>query len=78
MCTISKRWQDGFKLSTKHPSEINNKFENSYLKSIIYLENIKPFYTIPIKIFCDQNKTGLKLIAVIRFDLFWDQLDRQK
>ena len=44
------------------------------------MENIKLFYTVPIKIkiFCDQNKTGLKLIAVIRFDLFWDQLDRQK
>ena len=30
-----KMMQHGIKLSTKHPSETNNNFENSYLKSII-------------------------------------------
>ena len=29
--------QYGIKLSTKHPSETNNNFENSHLKSIIFL-----------------------------------------
>ena len=32
-----KMMQYGIKLSTKHPSETNNNFENSYLKSIIFL-----------------------------------------
>ena len=31
-----KMMQYGIKLSTKHPSETNNNFENSYLKSIIF------------------------------------------
>ena len=31
-----KMVQYGIKLSAKHPSETNNNFENSYLKSIIY------------------------------------------
>ena len=36
-CAIyRKMMQYGFKLSTKHPSETNNDFENSYLKSIIF------------------------------------------
>ena len=30
-----KMMQYGFKLSTKHLSETNNNFENSYLKSVI-------------------------------------------
>ena len=36
-----KMMQYGIKLSTKHPSETNNNFENSYLKSIIFLIKIK-------------------------------------
>ena len=28
--------QYGIKMSTKHPSETNNNFENSYLKSVIF------------------------------------------
>ena len=31
-----KMMQYGIKLSTKHPSETNNKFENCYLKPIIF------------------------------------------
>ena len=31
-----KMMQYRIKLSTKHPSETNNNFENSYLKSIIF------------------------------------------
>ena len=31
-----KMMQYGIKLSTKHPPETNNNFENSYLKSIIF------------------------------------------
>ena len=31
-----KMMQYGIKLSTKHPSETNSNFENSYLKSVIF------------------------------------------
>ena len=31
-----KMMQYGIKLSTEHPSETNNNYENSYLKSIIF------------------------------------------
>ena len=31
-----KMMQYGIKFSTNHPSETNNNFENSYLKSIIF------------------------------------------
>ena len=31
-----KMMQYGIKLSTKHPAETNNNFENCYLKSIIF------------------------------------------
>ena len=41
--------QYGFKLSTKHPSETNNNFEISYLKSIIILVKNKTVYNFPIK-----------------------------
>ena len=70
----------GFKLSTKHPSEINNNFENSYLKSISVLVKKKLFYNIPIKIkiFCSINKIGLKYFADIRFSMILVKIDRQK
>ena len=42
--------QNGIKLSTKHPSETKNNFENPYLKSIIFSVKIELFYNIPIKI----------------------------
>ena len=45
-----KMMQYGIELSTKHPSETNNNFENCYLKSIIFLVKIIFFYNIPIKI----------------------------
>ena len=36
-CTLYRKMlQYGIKLSTKHPSETNNNFENTYLKSIIF------------------------------------------
>ena len=38
-----KMMQYGLKLSTKHPSETNNNFEKSYLKSIIFLVKNKTF-----------------------------------
>ena len=52
----------GIKLSTKHPSETNNNFEKSDLKSIIVLLKNKSFYKvlIKIKVFCYQNNNGLK------------------
>ena len=70
----------GFKLSTKHPSEINNNFENSYLKSISFLVKNKTFYNIPIKIkiFCKINKIGLKYFADIRFSMVLVKIVRQK
>ena len=54
--------QYGIKISTKHPSETKNNFENSYLKSIISLGKNISFYNIliKIKIFCNQNYIGLK------------------
>ena len=68
--------QYGIKLSTKHPSETNNNFENSYLKPV----NVSVFYNIPIKIdlFCNQNSIGLKYFAEIWFSMFLVKIDRQK
>ena len=62
----------GIKSSTKHPSEIKNNFENSYLKSIIFSVKNRTFYKIPIKIeiFCNQNSIGLKYFADIWFGMF--------
>ena len=53
------------KLSTKHSSETNNNFENSYLKSIIFNKNFI-FYNILIKnkIFPNQNNIGLKYLPI--------------
>ena len=70
----------GIKLSTKHPSETNNNFENSYLKSVIFSVKSIPFYNIPIKIeiLCNQKSIGLKYFAEIRFGMFLVQIDRQK
>ena len=75
-----KLMQYGIKLSTKHPSETNKNFENSYLKSNTFLVKNKTFYNIPIKIkiFRHQNTNGLKYFADYRFRMFLVQLDRQK
>ena len=63
----------GIKLSTKHPSETNNNFVNSNLKSIIYLvKKKKKIYNIPIKIkiFHDRNNIIHKYFVNIGFDMF--------
>ena len=75
-----KLMQYGFKLSTKHPSETNNSFENSDVKSIIFLVKNKFFHNIPIKIkiVCNTNDTGLKYFAYIRFGMFLVRIDTQK
>ena len=72
--------QYGIKLSTKHPSETNNNFENSYLKSVNVSVKGITFYNIPIKIdlFCNQNSIGLKYFAEIWFSMFLVKIDRQK
>ena len=72
--------QYGIKLSTKHPSETNNNFENSYLKSVNVSVKSITFYNIPIKIdlFCNQNSIGLKYFAEIWFSMFLVKIDRQK
>ena len=59
-------------MSTKHPSETKNNFENSYLKSIIFSVKNRTFYNISIKIeiFCNQNSIGLKYFADIWFGMF--------
>ena len=77
---IVKIMQYVIKLSTKHLSETNNNFEISYLKSIVILVKNKTFYNIPIKIkiFCNQNKIGLKYFANIMSSMFLVQIDRQK
>ena len=48
-CVYSKMMLYGIKLSTKHPSETKNNFENSYLKSVIILVTNRNFYNIPIR-----------------------------
>ena len=58
-------------MSKKHPSETNNNFKNSYLKSIIFLVKNETFYK---KIFCNQNNIGLKYFADIRFGMFQSNL----
>ena len=75
-----KMMQYGIKLSTKHPSETNNNFENSYLKSVNVSVKSITFYNIPIKIdlFCNQNSIGLKYFAEIWFSMFLVKIDRQK
>ena len=60
-------------------AEINIKFKNSYLKSVIYLENIKLFTIFQFRLRYFVIKIILVLIFVdIRFDMFWVQLGRQK
>ena len=68
------------KLSGKHPSETNNNFENSCLKSIIFSVTNRTFYNIPIKfkLFCNHNNIGFKYFADIWFGMFLVQIDRQK
>ena len=69
--------QYGFKLNTKHPSETNNNFENSFLKSISFLVRNITFYNSPIKIkiFCNKNNIGLKYFADIRLGMFLIKID---
>ena len=64
--------QYGIKLSKKHPSEANNNFENSYVKSTIILVKNKTFYNIPIKvkIFCNQNDIGLYILPILGLACF--------
>ena len=71
--------QYGIELSTKHPSETNNSFEKSYLKSVIFSVKSRTFYNIPIKIeiFCNQNSIGLKYFAEIFFSIFLVKIDRK-
>ena len=45
-----KMLQYGIKLSTKHLSETNNNFKNSYLKSVIFLVKSITSYNIPFEI----------------------------
>ena len=45
-----KMMQYGIKLSTKHRSETNNNFENSYLKSIIFQLKINDFTIFQLKL----------------------------
>ena len=68
------------KLSTKHPSEIKNNFENSCYKAIIFSIKNRTFYNIQIKIeiFCNQNSNGLKYFADIWFGMCLVQIYRQK
>ena len=75
-----KMMKYGFKLSTKHSPETNDRLKNSYLKSIKNLVKNKLFYNIPIqiKIFCNSNNIGLKYFADIRFGMFLVKIDRQK
>ena len=53
--------QYGIKLSTKHPSETKNNFENPYLKSIPFSVKNRTFYNIPIKI----EIFAIKLVLVL-------------
>ena len=72
--------QYGLNLAQIIPLKPITIFENSYLKSIIFLIKIKLFYNFPIKIkiFRNQNNIGVKYFADIRFGMFLVQIDRQK
>ena len=67
-------------MSTTHPSETNNNYGNSYLKSIIFFIKNYTFYNIPIKIkiFRIQDNNGVIYFADIRFGMFLVQIHRQK
>ena len=72
--------QYGIKLSTKHPSEINNNLKLSYLKSIL-LKIKLDFFTIfqlRLRYFVMKKNVGPNYFANIRFVMFLAQLDRQK
>ena len=69
---IVKQWQCGFNLSTKHPYEIKNKFEYSYLKSIIYLDK-NYFFTIfqlRLKYFVIEIILVLNIFAILGLTCF--------
>ena len=76
----SKMVQYGIQLSTKHPSETNNNFQNSYLKPVIFSVKSIIFYNIPmnIEIFCNQNSIGHKYFAEICFVMFLVKIDKQR
>ena len=48
--------QYGIKLSTKHPSEINNNFETFLFKINPFKNKIRFFHNIPIKIKIFRNE----------------------
>ena len=58
--------QYGIKLSIKHPSETKNNFENSYLKSIIFLVKNRTFYNITnkIEIFCILGQVWYLIVSI--------------
>ena len=68
---IIKRWQYGFTLSTKYPSEITNKFEKSLFK-ISYLLGRNKTFCNKIKIFCDF----LRILRSTCFESNW--IDKNK
>ena len=68
------------KLSTKTPSDTNNNFVKSYLKSVIFSVKSITFYNILIKIeiSCNQNSIGPNYFAEIWPGMFLVKIDRQK
>ena len=71
-----KMMQYGIKLSTKHPYENINNFENCYLKSIIVLVKNKTLYNIPIKIkiFCIKIILALNILPILGLACFSSKL----
>ena len=62
--------QYGIKLSTKQPSETNNNFKNSYLKSIIFLIILFTIFQVRLRYIVSKNNIDLKYFADIRFGMF--------
>ena len=75
-----KMIQYGIILSTMHPSEPNNKFDNSYLKSIIFKIKIKllTIFQLRLRYFVIKKNIGVTYFADIRFGIVLVQIDRQK
>ena len=57
----------GFKLNTKYPSEINNKFEKTYLKSII---NHFTIFQLRVRYFVIKTMLVLNILPILGLTLF--------
>ena len=59
--------RNGIKLSTKHPSETKNYFENSYLKSIIFSvkKELLTLFQLRLRYFVIKTVLVLNILPII-------------